>query len=79
MSHRKQRRPVEGKAGMNITITRGLDVPVDGAPEAVIEPGAPVGTVALIGADYVGLEPRMRVQAVRQEHSRQGRPYTGLL
>lgn len=48
---------------MNITITRGLDVPVDGAPEAVIEPGAPVGTVALIGADYVGLEPRMRVQA----------------
>jgi Na+-transporting NADH:ubiquinone oxidoreductase subunit A len=53
-----------GKAGfMRIRIRQGLDVPIDGAPEATaIEPANEPRAVALLGADYVGLEPRLQVQ-----------------
>ncbi len=45
-----------------IRIRKGLDVPVEGEPEQVVYPGAPVRHVALCGVDYVGLRPRMLVE-----------------
>jgi Na+-transporting NADH:ubiquinone oxidoreductase subunit A len=47
---------------MRIRIRDGLDVPVDGKPDGVIDSPRGVRSVALLGADYVGLEPRMRVE-----------------
>jgi Na+-transporting NADH:ubiquinone oxidoreductase subunit A len=44
-----------------ITIDKGLDLPIDGAPEASISPAAPVEHVALIGDDYIGMKPTMLV------------------
>jgi len=46
---------------MQITITKGLDVPISGAPQAVISDAAEVGTVALLGWDTPGLKPKMAV------------------
>jgi Na+-transporting NADH:ubiquinone oxidoreductase subunit A len=43
-------------------ITRGLDVPLAGAPEQRIGTAPEVSRVALIAADYVGLKPTLRVQ-----------------
>ena len=40
---------------------KGLDIPIDGAPTASIEDARRVTSVALLGADYVGLEPKMLV------------------
>lgn len=45
-----------------IKIKRGLDLPMIGAPRQTIEAGAPVRSVALVGADYVGMKPTMKVQ-----------------
>ncbi len=45
-----------------VSIKKGLDIPIAGAPQAVIEPGMPVRQVALLGGDYVGLKPKMMVQ-----------------
>lgn len=45
-----------------IRTRKGLDLPIAGAPEPVIEPGAAVRTVALLGEDYPGMKPTMRVQ-----------------
>ena len=44
-----------------IRINKGLDLPVEGKPEQTIHEGQPVGSVALIGRDYVGLRPSMAV------------------
>nr|WP_252727227.1 Na(+)-translocating NADH-quinone reductase subunit A [Paracoccus sp. C2R09] len=41
---------------------KGLDVPVQGAPEGGIENAQPVRTVAVLGQDYLGLKPRLAVQ-----------------
>lgn len=41
---------------------RGLRLPINGAPEARIEPGAAPRRVALLGHDYVSMKPTMRVQ-----------------
>ena len=49
-------------ASLRIVTRKGLDVPVDGAPAPRIEAGARTGSVALLGADYIGLEPRMLVR-----------------
>ena len=38
-----------------IKIRKGLDLPITGAPEQKVSPSADVKTVALLGADYVGL------------------------
>ncbi|HKL63157.1 MAG TPA: Na(+)-translocating NADH-quinone reductase subunit A [Woeseiaceae bacterium] len=43
-------------------IRKGLDIPLAGKPEQVIEPARSVGSVALVGLDYIGLKPRMAVQ-----------------
>jgi len=44
-----------------ITLTRGLDIPIEGAPASEITAGKAVSTVALIGDDYIGLKPTMLV------------------
>ncbi|MDR1848524.1 MAG: Na(+)-translocating NADH-quinone reductase subunit A [Zoogloeaceae bacterium] len=45
-----------------IKITRGLDLPIAGAPEQRLEPGKPAKSVALIGFDYHGMKPSMLVK-----------------
>ncbi|MCI5165042.1 MAG: Na(+)-translocating NADH-quinone reductase subunit A [Candidatus Electrothrix sp. GM3_4] len=47
---------------MDFTITKGLDIPISGTPEQTIEKGNPVTEVALLGFDYVGLKPTMKVR-----------------
>ncbi|CAG0909109.1 unnamed protein product, partial [Cyprideis torosa] len=43
-------------------ITKGLDIPISGAPRQVITEGAKVSTIAVVGRDYKGLKPTMLVQ-----------------
>ena len=43
-------------------IRKGLDLPLAGEPEQVVHPGPAVSRVALLGADYPGLKPSLRVQ-----------------
>lgn len=45
----------------SVKSTKGLDIPIGGAPASVIEDARDVGSVAVLGADYVGLEPKMLV------------------
>lgn len=44
-----------------IRIKRGLDLPISGAPEQVIDVARPARSVALLGRDYVGMKPTMEV------------------
>ena len=46
-----------------ININRGLDLPISGTPEQVIQEGPKTRAVAVIGYDYVGMKPTMAVQA----------------
>lgn len=43
-------------------ITKGLDLPINGAPNQVIEEVAAAKSVAVIGPDYHGMKPTMMVQ-----------------
>lgn len=45
-----------------ITIKKGLDLPISGAPEQTISEGRAVSNVALVGFDYVGMKPTMAVR-----------------
>jgi Na+-transporting NADH:ubiquinone oxidoreductase subunit A len=45
-----------------ITITRGLNLPIQGSPKQEIHDSRPVKNVALVGPDYVGMRPGMVVQ-----------------
>ncbi len=45
-----------------IKITRGLDLPILGAPKQQIENARRVRSVALLGQDYVGMKPTMAVK-----------------
>lgn len=45
-----------------ITIKKGLDVPVAGAPQQVIHDGPSIKTVATLGQEYVGMRPTMFVK-----------------
>ncbi|GHF85575.1 Na(+)-translocating NADH-quinone reductase subunit A [Thalassotalea marina] len=45
-----------------ITIKKGLDVPVTGAPQQVIHDGPSIKTVATLGEEYVGMRPTMHVR-----------------
>ncbi|MBU3917663.1 Na(+)-translocating NADH-quinone reductase subunit A [bacterium] len=45
---------------MNL-IKNGLDIPILGKPEQKIYSGKPIKTVAVVGADYNGVRPTMRV------------------
>ena len=45
-----------------ITIKKGLDLPIAGKPEQVIRDGNAVTEVALLGEEYVGMRPSMKVR-----------------
>lgn len=45
-----------------ITIKKGLDLPIAGKPEQVIRDGHAVTEVALLGEEYVGMRPSMKVR-----------------
>jgi Na+-transporting NADH:ubiquinone oxidoreductase subunit A len=44
-----------------IKIKRGMDIPIQGAPQQAIADAAPARAVALVGPDYVGMKPTMEV------------------
>ena len=46
----------------SVRISKGLDIPIAGAPEPIVDPGRPVRSVALLGSEYLGLKPKMLVQ-----------------
>ena len=48
-------------AGSKIVIKKGLNLPISGAPEQVIEDGPAIGQVAVLGPDSIGLRPTMAV------------------
>ena len=45
-----------------IIIKKGLDLPISGAPEQVIQNGPTVSEVAILGEEYVGMRPSMAVK-----------------
>ncbi len=45
-----------------IKITKGLDLPIQGSPQQTIQDGNSVTRVAVLGEEYVGMRPTMRVQ-----------------
>lgn len=45
-----------------ITIKKGLDVPIKGAPQQVIHDGAAIKNVATLGEEFVGMRPTMFVR-----------------
>src|SRR5690554_4676333 len=45
-----------------ITIKKGLDIPIAGAPQQIIEDGPAIKSVAVLGEEYVGMRPTMYVQ-----------------
>jgi len=44
-----------------IKLTKGLDIPIEAPPEQTIQDAPAVGSVALLGADYMGLRPAVVV------------------
>ena len=44
-----------------VKIKRGMDIPIQGAPQQVIEDAPAARAVALVGFDYVGMKPTMAV------------------
>jgi Na+-transporting NADH:ubiquinone oxidoreductase subunit A len=45
-----------------IKIKKGLDLPIEGAPEQKVYPGPTVSKVAVLGEEYNGMRPTMHVQ-----------------
>lgn len=43
-------------------IKKGLDLPIAGVPEQHVSTGASVRHVAIVGDDYLGMRPSMRVE-----------------
>ncbi len=43
-------------------LKKGLELPVQGAPDQTIQPGPEFSTVGVLGSDYLGLKPQMLVQ-----------------
>lgn len=43
-------------------LKKGLELPVQGAPDQTIQPGPEFSSVGVLGADYLGLKPRVLVQ-----------------
>jgi Na+-transporting NADH:ubiquinone oxidoreductase subunit A len=46
---------------LRITIKKGLDISLLGVPEQLIHPAQDVSAVALLGADFIGLKPKLLV------------------
>ncbi len=44
-----------------ITIKKGLDIPISGTPEQIIEEGKKISSVAVVGDDFNGMKPTMKV------------------
>ena len=58
-----QERGLEDSSDMQtFKLKKGLELPVQGAPEQTIQPGPEFRSVGVLGADYLGLKPRMLVQ-----------------
>ena len=55
-----------------ITIKKGLDIPIAGAPEQRIYAAPAVSKVAVVGRDFVGLKPKMLV--AEDDHVKLGQP-----
>ncbi len=53
---------MNNKSARRIHISRGLDIPLAGAPQQTVHPAASVRHVALCGFDYAGLKPRLQVE-----------------
>lgn len=53
---------VQADRAVPIRIVEGLDIPIAGAPAQEISDGPEVTSVALLGKDYPGLSPALRVQ-----------------
>lgn len=47
-------------------VRRGFDLPISGQPEQRIEQGPKVGSVAILGDDYIGMKPTMLVEEGEQ-------------
>jgi Na+-transporting NADH:ubiquinone oxidoreductase subunit A len=47
---------------MEFKLKKGLNLPVEGEPEQVIDEGPTPGSVALVGSDYIGLKPTLEVE-----------------
>lgn len=47
---------------MHFKIKKGLDIPINGAPDQSISDVLDVSSIAVIGQDYVGMKPTMHVQ-----------------
>ena len=45
-----------------IKIKRGMDIPIQGTPQQVIDDSPAARSVALVGFDYVGMKPTMSVR-----------------
>ena len=45
-----------------IKIKRGMDIPIQGAPQQTIEDAPAARNVALVGFDYVGMKPTMEIR-----------------
>ncbi|MEM9971610.1 MAG: Na(+)-translocating NADH-quinone reductase subunit A [Pseudomonadota bacterium] len=43
-------------------LKKGLDLPIEGAPASGISKGPEIRTAAVVGADYIGLKPRLAVE-----------------
>lgn len=56
----------------SIRIDKGLDLPLEGKPEQKIHDGQAVGSVAVLGRDYLGLRPTMAV--AEGDHVTTGQP-----
>jgi Na+-transporting NADH:ubiquinone oxidoreductase subunit A len=48
--------------GVPVRIDEGVDIPLEGAPEQVVSDAAEVRSIALVGTDYIGLRPLMKVE-----------------
>jgi Na+-transporting NADH:ubiquinone oxidoreductase subunit A len=46
---------------MRIDIRKGLNIPINGEPEQVVHDGPQVGSVGVLGSDFVGIKPTMAV------------------
>lgn len=55
-----------------INIKKGLDLPLQGAPEQKIHQGPSVRSVGVLGLDYIGLKPKVLVQ--EQDEVKRGTP-----
>lgn len=54
--------PTKSSANDMITIKKGLDLPIAGKPAQVIHDGATISEVAVLGEEYVGMRPSMKVR-----------------